>query len=101
VQKADGITVSIKQNQNVEAVIQAVKDKVAGYTDSNHLITQERHRHHLSECAKYLGTVEMSMPLELLCEELRLAARSMGKITGRIDVEELLDKIFSSFCIGK
>jgi tRNA modification GTPase len=34
-------------------------------------------------------------------EDLRLAARSLGRITGRIDVEDLLDVIFSKFCIGK
>ena len=40
-------------------------------------------------------------PLDLAAEELRLAADELGRITGRIDVEELLDVIFSDFCIGK
>lgn len=38
---------------------------------------------------------------ELMAEDLRLAATSLGRITGRVDVEDLLDHIFSSFCIGK
>jgi len=38
---------------------------------------------------------------ELFAEELRLAARALGRVTGRVDVEDVLDKIFSSFCIGK
>ena len=40
-------------------------------------------------------------PLDLAAEELRLAANEVGRITGRIDVEELLDVIFRDFCIGK
>jgi len=39
--------------------------------------------------------------LELKAEELRLAARALGRITGRIDAEDLLDVIFRDFCIGK
>ena len=38
---------------------------------------------------------------ELMAEDLRLAATALGRITGRVDVEDLLDHIFSSFCIGK
>ena len=38
---------------------------------------------------------------ELMAEDLRLAATVLGRITGRVDVEDLLDHIFSSFCIGK
>ena len=38
---------------------------------------------------------------ELVSEDLRMAARSLGRITGTVDVEDLLDRIFSSFCIGK
>jgi tRNA modification GTPase len=38
---------------------------------------------------------------ELLAEDLRLATRAIGRITGRVDVEELLDFVFRDFCIGK
>ena len=38
---------------------------------------------------------------ELEAEDLRLAARELGRITGRVDVEDLLDVIFRDFCIGK
>ena len=38
---------------------------------------------------------------ELAIEDLRLAARALGRIVGRIDVEDLLDVIFAEFCIGK
>ena len=38
---------------------------------------------------------------ELAAEDLRLAARALGRITGRVDVDEVLDVIFRDFCIGK
>jgi tRNA modification GTPase len=39
--------------------------------------------------------------IELLAEDLRLAVRAIGRITGRVDVEDLLDIVFRDFCIGK
>ena len=36
-----------------------------------------------------------------MAEDLRLALRELGRITGRVDVEELLDVVFRDFCIGK
>ena len=38
---------------------------------------------------------------ELRAEDMRLAARALGRITGRVDVEDVLDVIFRDFCIGK
>jgi tRNA modification GTPase len=38
---------------------------------------------------------------ELIAEELRLAARALGRLTGRVDVEDILDVVFRDFCIGK
>jgi tRNA modification GTPase len=43
----------------------------------------------------------MDQDSELVAEDLRLAARALGRITGRVDVEDLLDVIFTDFCIGK
>jgi tRNA modification GTPase len=38
---------------------------------------------------------------ELFAEDLRLAVRAIGRITGKVDVEEILDSVFRDFCIGK
>jgi tRNA modification GTPase len=38
---------------------------------------------------------------ELVAEDLRLAARALGRVTGRVDVEQVLDAVFAEFCIGK
>lgn len=62
-----------------------------------------RQASYLSNTAEYIGVClsDPAMSLELKAEYLRLASHSMGKITGRVDVEDLLDVIFSEFCIGK
>ncbi|MEC9403496.1 MAG: tRNA uridine-5-carboxymethylaminomethyl(34) synthesis GTPase MnmE [Pseudomonadota bacterium] len=67
------------------------------------LATRERHRHYLKDCLSGLrAAVDMvHLPAELRAEDLRRAADALGRITGRIDVEDLLDVIFRDFCIGK
>ncbi|MES0884789.1 tRNA uridine-5-carboxymethylaminomethyl(34) synthesis GTPase MnmE [Roseibium sp. SCP14] len=67
------------------------------------LATRERHRHFLKDCLAGLRTAidAEHLPTELRAEDLRRAADALGRITGRIDVEDLLDVIFRDFCIGK
>lgn len=61
-----------------------------------------RHVELLRLCRTHIDRAEaVDTPLELRAEELRLAADALGRITGAIDVEDLLDVIFSEFCIGK
>lgn len=69
--------------------------------DSPPIITRERHRKALSEALSALTSYNRNNLLELSAEELRLAANYIGKITGKIDVDQLLDVIFKEFCIGK
>lgn len=65
--------------------------------------TRDRHRAGLSETLRHLDRAMAirEIGLELAAESLRSAADSLGRITGRIDVEDLLDVIFRDFCIGK
>ena len=66
------------------------------------LITRARHRAEL-EAARdaLLRFGDAALSPELKAEELRIAARHLGRLTGRIDVEEVLGAIFAEFCIGK
>jgi tRNA modification GTPase len=73
--------------------------------DEAPLVTRERHRRLVEEA---LGHVERALEgarigigSEMVSEDLRLAARALGRVTGTVDVEDLLDRIFSDFCIGK
>lgn len=67
------------------------------------VITQARHRALLEEAADHLANFENVelFAIELRAEDLRRAAGAIGRITGRIDVEEVLDHVFGRFCIGK
>lgn len=69
----------------------------------NPLITRERHRSHLTQCVDdlYRAIKAVGYPIELRGEDLRRAADQLGRITGSIDVEDLLDVIFRDFCVGK
>jgi tRNA modification GTPase len=67
--------------------------------------TRARHRHDLSEARAHLGralrALNAPVEVELAAEDVRLAARALAKISGRIDPEDVLDRVFARFCIGK
>jgi tRNA modification GTPase len=68
------------------------------------LVTRERHRRALDDTVAALDrALAEPVPVreDILAEELRLAARALGRLTGRVDVEDILDVIFRDFCIGK
>jgi len=71
-------------------------------------ITQQRHRDNLLKCLEclknYLIKIEINsndIDYALLAEELRMAVKWIGVITGHISTEQILDIIFRDFCIGK
>ena len=64
-------------------------------------LTRLRHRKALEECVETLNSSLNASEIELMTEDLRMAMRALGKITGQVQVEELLDVIFKDFCIGK
>jgi tRNA modification GTPase len=65
--------------------------------------TRLRHAERLKEARVYLGRAlsDGGLEVELAAEDVRMAARALSKITGRVDPEDVLEKVFSSFCIGK
>ena len=65
-------------------------------------MTRARHRAELEGARDALRRFgDASLSPELKAEELRIASRHLGRLTGRIDVEEVLGAIFAEFCIGK
>lgn len=106
-QSLDGadLAISVKRNWGLEALIARLA-RLAGElcgTGGEAVITRMRHRLALTACEVALRRVAAGNgPMgELEAEDLRLAVNSLGRITGRVDVEDLLDAIFSQFCIGK
>ena len=65
------------------------------------VLTRSRHRAAVDEAAASLRRVDVAGGVEWAAEDVRLAARALGRITGRIEVDDVLDVIFREFCIGK
>ncbi|MGH7125517.1 MAG: GTPase, partial [Stellaceae bacterium] len=94
---------SVKTGTGLDALLARLTEELARRFDAGAapLITRARHRAALEECVAALRRYEAAALPELAAEDLRLAARALGRITGRVDVEDLLDIIFRDFCIGK
>jgi tRNA modification GTPase len=89
-------------NELLELMAEAAR---AGFGGGDAVLTRERHRSALRRAEEALGRalslVNGGGAIELAAEELRLSTRAVGEITGRVDVEDVLDRLFSAFCIGK
>lgn len=100
----DGLCISLKTGEGIPELLKMLQQKVQHKLESGAPpLTRPRHRHALQEAVAALqhGLVAPVDHPELLAEDLRLAMRAIGRITGRVDVEELLDFVFRDFCIGK
>ncbi len=101
----EGLSISLKTGEGMSMLQSMLQQMVQQKLDSDGapLLTRPRHRQALGEA---LGALRHGLDApadrpELLAEDLRLAMRAIGRITGRVDVEELLDFVFRDFCIGK
>jgi tRNA modification GTPase len=96
---------SLKTGEGVEAFLAALADAVrarmGGAKQIAPLLTRARHREAVGQCRLAIERALGAALPELAAEDLRMAARALGRLTGAVDVEELLDVIFRDFCIGK
>ena len=101
----DAIAISAKTGEGLDRLLAALLDAVRGRIGASEgaAITRARHRQGLETAHAALHDFLGGSPiaLELRAEDLRSAATALGRITGRVDVEDILDKIFADFCIGK
>lgn len=119
------IGVSCVTSEGVDALVAALTAKAEALTsggtgDDAHAlaVTRARHRGRLEACVAHLRAFERiaaavhgvgggaqgtggDVQTELAAEELRLAADALGAVTGKVDVEEILDVVFADFCVGK
>ncbi|MBV0899168.1 MAG: tRNA uridine-5-carboxymethylaminomethyl(34) synthesis GTPase MnmE [Wolbachia endosymbiont of Fragariocoptes setiger] len=96
--------ISILKNFGTKELILLIGEKVKEKfecTRETPVITRQRHRNYVLKTLEHLVNFNINKPIELISEDLRLASLELGKIIGVIDVEEILDGIFSTFCIGK
>jgi tRNA modification GTPase len=99
------IPISARTGEGLDALLRALLDRARiqiGVTEGA-AITRARHRQELERAREALMTFLRgpAADLELRAEDLRSAATALGRLTGRVDVEDILDKIFADFCIGK
>lgn len=97
------VAVSSVTGAGIDELLELIRTRAERATDGVDSGPQKaRHREALRRCAEVLGRASVPvLPLELRAEELRVAATELGRITGRIDVEEVLGEVFRTFCIGK
>lgn len=102
-QEKNIITISAKYKTGLENLLNTISEKIKNNIadSSGLLITRHRYREALKNTVNYLNQFGFDKDIELSAEDIRLASREIGKITGFIEVNEILDKIFGSFCIGK
>jgi len=93
--------ISAREGSGVDSLLDALGAFAAREGGEPALITRARHRQALTETRNALSRALQVTQDDLIAEELRLAARSLGRLTGRVDVEDILDVVFRDFCIGK
>jgi tRNA modification GTPase len=97
--------VSSKTGAGLDELVNAIARHADGFfTPEPALVTRERQRAHLIETVLALQGAQRAAQdgrEEIMAEQLRLATRALGKLLGRVDVEDVLDVIFRDFCIGK
>lgn len=105
----NAIRISLKTKDGLEkmkeALISLIKKDLHSTSDSNPVISNQRHIESLIKSKESLlrvkESLEMDMPTDFLSIDLRDSVTSLGEITGEDIADEIIDNIFSSFCIGK
>ncbi|HEX7791553.1 MAG TPA: tRNA uridine-5-carboxymethylaminomethyl(34) synthesis GTPase MnmE [Afipia sp.] len=97
--------ISASRGDGIAALVAALVSYAQDYFGSGEmaLVSRVRHRTLLGDTLAALSRAEEAAGQgeELMAEELRVAAHALGRLTGRVDVEDVLDVIFREFCIGK
>ncbi len=98
-------SVSGKTGAGLDGLLLRIGAVLAGRVSGSSLVIRERHRQALSEAAGSVGSARAVIvgggPVELAAAELQASARALEIMIGKVGVEDLLDEVFSRFCIGK
>jgi tRNA modification GTPase len=93
------VTTGIGMDAFMDKLATMIRARFESGTDAP--LTRARHRRGLEDCVAALERAENAELPELAAEDLRVAARALGRLTGRVEVDEILDVVFRDFCIGK
>jgi tRNA modification GTPase len=100
----DKIYISIKTSEGLDTLINHVSRETKTLFEdiqNSPSLTRARHREALVEAQDHINRALKGFSPDMIAEDIRMSVRSIGRITGRTDVEDLLDIIFRDFCIGK
>lgn len=100
------VSISAATGAGLEDLVDLISRRAAALTGGEPaLVVRTRQKRELEEAVSHLSrfcaTARAGVSEEILAEDLRLAARALDKVVGRIDVEHVLDALFRTFCIGK
>lgn len=96
------VWLSAKSGQGLAALTQALMTLTDAHPGEDVFTARERHIVALAQAARHVAAAEtIGLDYDLLAEELRLAQRELGRITGEVSADDILGLIFSRFCIGK
>ena len=100
------IKISVKKNIGISKLIDEISKKIADHfkVNEDNIISRQRHVKSLENTVFFIEKClkkNSINQIDLAAEDIRLAVRNLGEIFGCVNVEELLDKIFKDFCIGK
>lgn len=97
------VVVSVRDGTGMEGFVAKLGAVVAAHVDDGGegIITRARHRQCLAECAGALRQFGIGGAVEMAAEDLRAAVAALGRLTGRVGVEDMLGHVFAEFCIGK
>lgn len=94
--------ISVRSGEGLDALLAALGRAAAAAADGDPLVSHVRQKRCLADAAEALElAARADLPPEVLADALRRASDALGRLTGRVDVEAVLGRIFSSFCIGK
>lgn len=99
------IPLSAATGEGVDALLAEMERRVSVSSMEEERMTQERHlrlaRHALDALQRALETIDAELPLDLAAIDLRQALESLSEITGEDASEEVIDRVFRDFCVGK
>lgn len=97
------LPISLINKINTSQLIKILEEQILEILPQNNspLITQERYRKILQDCLINLKNFSLDKNIEIAAQDLWITSRELGKITGKFDIENILEIIFSRFCIGK
>lgn len=100
----ENMYISCKEMEGIDELLNIIKNRIKNNmnTSENVLITRARHRECFQKCYDCLQLfLDHKESHDIASEYLRESTRWLGKVTGEIDLEEVLDVVFKEFCIGK